>query len=238
MYITYVCIYTYLSPSIFTGREKYSGRETALYRRSLSHGHLHRVGPLYSPLASRDRTTRLPKDGTRARVRCGTVTKKRRRRERASERASKRARWEEKEKKRQRSTSFLSRLPGRTVCILSRAAPREFNSIFNLPKPLYANSATDVEYFWTFSSRFCVPSAPRSPLPLPSTSALSTSLFLSHTLSFPLPLSLFLFLCILFVLLCGAASFYSNPSSERRHTFPSLLAPFTNVAKRVFGRRF
>lgn len=29
-------IHVYLSPSIFTGREKYSGREAALYRRSLS----------------------------------------------------------------------------------------------------------------------------------------------------------------------------------------------------------
>lgn len=95
-YNIYMYIHVYLSPSIFTGREKYSGREAALYRRSLSHDHLHRVGPLYSPLASRDRTTRLPKDGTGETVRCGTVTKRRRRRERANERASKRARWEEK----------------------------------------------------------------------------------------------------------------------------------------------
>lgn len=66
IYAYNICMYihVYLSPSIFTGREKYSGREAALYRRSLSRGHLHRVGPLYSPLASRDRATRLPKDGT------------------------------------------------------------------------------------------------------------------------------------------------------------------------------
>lgn len=75
-------------------------------------------------------------------------------------------------KKETTSTSFLSRLSRRTVCILSRAAPREFNSIFNLPKPLYANFATNVEYFWTFSSLFCVLSAlfppPSPPSPLQS----------------------------------------------------------------------
>lgn len=77
----------------------------------------------------------------------------------------------------------LSTSRARTVCILSRAAPREFNSIFNLPKPLYANSATDVEYFWTFSSRFCVPSAP---------AATPTPLFLSYpfTVSYTLRLCL------------------------------------------------
>lgn len=111
-----------------------------------------------------------------------------------------------RKKKETTSTSFLSRLSGRTVCILSRAAPREFNSIFNLPKPLYANSATDVEYFWTFSILFCVPSVRRRYVPP------------------------------LFVLLHGTVSFHSSSSSERRHTFPPLLAFFTNVALRIFGR--
>lgn len=151
--------------------------------------------------------------------------------ERASERVSERLRWEEREKKRRQraSTSFLSRLPGRTVCILSRAAPREFNSIFNLPKPLYANSSTDVEYFWTFSSRFRVPSVHRR-----HRRALLVYVSLSLCLSL---LSHFdrLFLSHSFF---SAASFHSNPSSERRHTFLSLLASFTNVAKRVFGGRF
>lgn len=40
----------------------------------------------------------------------------------------------------------------------------------------------------------------------------------------------------LFVLLHGTASFHSSSSSERRHTFPPLLASFTNVASRIFGR--
>lgn len=69
-------------------------------------------------------------------------------------------------------------LPSRyTVCIRYRSTvPREFNSIFNLPKPLYANSATDVEYFWTFSSLFRVPFVSPSGL-LPS---VGTSLFYSY----------------------------------------------------------
>lgn len=165
----------------------------------------------------------------RARVRCGAVTKRRRRRERANERASKRARWEEKEKKRQRSTSFLSRLPGRTVCILSRAAPREFNSIFNLPKPLYANSATDVEYFWTFSSRFCVPSASRSPLPLPTISG--TSLFLSHTHSLsPPPFSLSLSLYL--IRPSPWRSFLPFESVERKEAHvPVTSCPFYECCK-------
>lgn len=61
---------------------------------------------------------------------------------------------EEEKKEKQRVHLSSLDFPGRAVCILSRAAPREFNSIFNLPKPLYANSATDVEYFWTFSTPF------------------------------------------------------------------------------------
>lgn len=39
----------------------------------------------------------------------------------------------------------------------------------------------------------------------------------------------------LFVSLHGAASFHSSSPSERRHTFPPLLASFTNVASRIFG---
>lgn len=116
-----------------------------------------------------------------------------------------------KKEKKTTSTSFLSRLSGRTVCILSRAAPREFNSIFNLPKPLYANFATDVEYFWTFSSLLCVLSAPL--LSLPPSRYVSLS----------------------FLLLYGIASFHSSSSSEKKHTFPSLLASFTNVATWVSG---
>jgi len=121
----------------------------------------------------------------------------------------KRSKKKERAKKRRRkkettSTSFLSRLPGHTVCILSGAVPREFNSIFNLPKPLYANSATDVEYFWTFSTLFCVPSVCRCYVPP------------------------------LFVLR-SVASFHLGSSSERRHTFPPLLTPFTNVASRIFA---
>lgn len=41
----------------------------------------------------------------------------------------------------------------------------------------------------------------------------------------------------LFVLLLhGTVSFHSSSSSERRHTFPPLLACFTNVASRIFGK--
>lgn len=125
--------------------------------------------------------------------------------------------WKEmggRKKKRNNEYIFpLSTFRAYTVCILSRAAPREFNSIFNLPKPLYANSATDVEYFWTFSTFFCVPSVRRRRRRRPVT---------SHPL---------------FVLLRGATSFHSASSSEGRHTFPPLLASFTNVASRIFGRR-
>lgn len=175
-------------------------------RHSASYAHLHRVSSLCTLLASHVHGW-LPKDGT-GRNDTGGVTREWRRRERVT-----RETWEKKKggrkrkkKKETTSTSFLSRLSGRTVCILSRAAPREFNSIFNLPKPLYANSATDVEYFWTFSTLFCVPSVRRRYVPP------------------------------LFVLLHGTASFHSSSSSERRHTFPSLLASFTNVASRIFGR--
>lgn len=143
----------------------------------------------------------------------GGVTRERRRREWATgRRRGKKGRGGGrkkggKRKRKQRVHLSPLDLPSvHGVYPLSRAAPREFNSIFNLPKPLYANSATDVEYFWTFSTLFCVPSA--RPLR-------------------PIPYSFF----------SGAASFHSGSSSERRHTFPPLLASFTNVASRIFGRR-
>lgn len=57
----------------------------------------------------------------------------------------------EEKRKKTTSTFFLSTSWG-VPCVSSRAAPREFNSIFNLPKPPYANSAARVlEYLWTSS---------------------------------------------------------------------------------------
>lgn len=53
---------------------------------------------------------------------------------------------EGKKKKQKNEYIFPLNFSG-VPCVSSRAAPREFNSIFNLPKPPYANSV--LEYLWT-----------------------------------------------------------------------------------------
>ena len=57
-------------------------------------------------------------------------------------------REKEKERKKKQKNEYIFPLNFSGVpCVSSRAAPREFNSIFNLPKPPYANSV--LEYLWT-----------------------------------------------------------------------------------------
>lgn len=183
----YICIFT---------RAYLLGKRT---RYSSSYAHLHRLSSLYAYVVS-TRFARvpgwLPKDGTkgdRGETREeGNEGGASRRRKRCNKKIN-------KKKKETTSTSFLSRLSGRTVCILSRAAPREFNSIFNLPKPLYANSATDVEYSL-------------------SSLSLSFGLFLSCVPFVPAHLSLIRSSTV------AQLPTYSSSLSERRHTFPPLLA--------------
>lgn len=100
----------------------------------------------------------------RARTAHGRVTRKRtRRKSAATER-----KWEKEKKRRKKKRTkqhkYIFPLSTfRVVCIRSRAAPGEFNSIFNLPKPLYANSALPTSstsrLFLPFSA--CLPSHPR-----------------------------------------------------------------------------
>lgn len=53
----------------------------------------------------------------------------------------------ERRKKKQKNEYIFPLNFSGVPCVSSRAAPREFNSIFNLPKPPYANSV--LEYLWT-----------------------------------------------------------------------------------------
>lgn len=92
---------------------------------------------------------------------------------------------EGKKKKQKNEYIFPLNFSG-VPCVSSRAAPREFNSIFNLPKPPYANSV--LEYLWTTLFSLLVAAFPY----LTSLSA-STAFISSRFLESPFALTSFLF---------------------------------------------
>jgi len=132
-------------------------------------------------------------------------------------------RWEGGEKKKGGGTQQERVFPLSTCrvypCVSAAgAAPREFNSIFNLPKPLYANSGYRRRVFLDFF------------LPFPRASRLTLSLSSSpgsHPSARPL----------LFVLLRGTDEFSSIRARRAKAgtRFRHFLPPFTNVASRIFG---
>lgn len=120
-------------------------------------------------------------------------------------------RWGKGERKRRRekettSTSFLSRLPG--VRCVSSLEQRPGNLI---PFSIYLNPFTQTP----------LPTSSTFGLFLPFSACLPSAAVTSH------PYSFFSMARLLS---------HSSSSSERRHTFPPLLASFTNVASRIFGR--
>lgn len=168
----------------------------------------------------------------RARVRCGTVTKRRRRRERANERASKRARWEEKERKKDNEV-HLSSLDFLGVPCVSSLEQRPGNLI---PFSIYLNPFTQTPLPTSSTSGlFLHVSAclPPLALPYPSPSPLllvRLSFSRTHSLFPPPPFSLSLSLYL--IRPSPWRSFLPFESVERKEAHvPVTSCPFYECCK-------
>lgn len=130
----------------------------------------------------------------------------------------------EEEKKKQRVHLSSLDFPGRTVCTFFLSRAREQRPGNLIPFSIYLNPFTQTP----------LPTSSTFGLFLPFSACLPSAAVTSPSFSPSPPSSSQRY--SFFSMARATASFHPSSSSERRHTFPPLLASFTNVALRIFGR--